>query len=113
MKLNNCCNTNTLKLVRRIYKSNADKFDVKQCPDCHIYWLYRYREENWWNNLQLKENEHEEWYVPLTECELEKVYKMDLSNIGYRSGFTHIRTTVPLASSAEWKRLKTPVEKPS
>lgn len=112
MKLNNCCNTMSLKLIKRIYQSNADIFDVKQCPHCHVYWLYRRLEENWWDNIQLKEDEYEEWYLPLDENELEQVYEMDLSDIGYRTGFTHIKTTVPLNNSDEWKKLKTPLEKP-
>ncbi len=112
MKLNDCCNTTSLKLVKRVYQSNADIFDVKQCPECQIYWLYRNREKDWWDNVQLKQNEYEAWYVPLAEEELAQVYEMDLSNIGYRDGFTHIRTTVPLSGSSEWEKLKVPVEPP-
>lgn len=110
MKLNDCCITTSLELIKRIYQSNADIFDIKQCPLCCSYWLYRYREENWWDNIQLKENEYEEWYVPVLEQELPRLYQMDLSSIQYREGFTHIRTTAPLLDSSEWKKLKIPVE---
>ena len=110
MELVDCCTTSSLKLIKRVYQSNADVFDVKQCPSCQNYWLYRYLEENWWDNLQLKQNEYEAWYIPLVEAELDQVYEMNLSKIEYRDGFTHIRTTVPLASSSEWKKLKIPTE---
>jgi hypothetical protein len=111
MELLDCCNTASLKLIKRVYQTNADIFDVKQCPSCQTYWLYRCLEENWWDNLQLNQNEYEAWYVPLEESELDQVYEMDLSKIEYREGFTHIRTTVPLFGSSEWKKLRVPKER--
>ncbi|MFM2480820.1 hypothetical protein [Celerinatantimonas sp. YJH-8] len=110
MKLNHCCDTSALQLIKRVYESNADVFEVLQCPDCHGYWLYRYLEKNWFNNLQLKENEYEAWFIPLKAEELAQIYAMQLSHIQNRAGYMHITTIAPLTKSVEWARLLTPLE---
>lgn len=113
MNIIDCCDTGTLALVKRIYQSNADQYDLKQCPNCQRYWLYRYLEENCWDNLQLDQSECEEWYIPLEEDELEQVNQMALSKVGSRDGYMHIKKVIPVTSSDDWKRLRTPLEKPT
>lgn len=113
MNIIDCCDTGTLVLVKRIYQSNADQYDLKQCPDCRRHWLYRYLEDNWWDNLQLNQNDCEEWYIPLEDDELEQVSQMELSKIGSRDGYMHIKKVIPTISSDDWKRLRIPAEKPT
>jgi len=109
MELHECCSTLSLKTVKRFYESNSDIFEVMQCAHCQKYWLYRHREPDWWDNCMLQFSEYEAWYIPLQEEELPKVYAMDFSGIGYRDGYTHVNTEVPVSDSPIWNRIKTPL----
>ena len=107
MKLKECCNTDSLTLVRRVYESNADVFDVKKCPHCQTFWLYRYLEENWWENLQMKFEEFEEWYCRLSSNDLDAVEAMNLSDLSHGQEIVYVKTQSSL-SAEEWQRMCTP-----
>ena len=105
IKLNNCCHTDTLTKVKEVYRSNSDEFTLYQCDTCKKFWLYRKLEANWRNNILLKEDEYEAWYIGILEEDLEKVYKLEFDTILMTHGYLYLSTMNALETSY-WKQIR-------
>lgn len=92
MQIGNCCNTNNLKEIEIIYQSNIDQFILKKCPTCQKFWLNRILEKDWFSNIQLKEDEHEAWYIGLSANELDSLNNKEFDKISCNNGYFHIST---------------------
>jgi len=102
IKLNNCCHTDTLSKVKEVYQSNADEFTLYQCSQCKKHWLYRKLETAWMDNIRMKADEYEAWYIGIGEEDLDKVYALDFDAILMTHGYLHL-TTMDSAHTSHWK----------
>ena len=105
LKLNNCCHTNTLTKVKEIYRSNADEFTLYQCRKCDKFWLYRKLETAWMDNIRMKTDEYEVWYIGVLEEDLDKVYKLEFDTILMTHGYLYL-STMNDTQTSYWKHIK-------
>ncbi len=105
IKLNRCCNTDTLTKVKEIYHSNSDEFILHQCNRCQKFWLYRKLEEAWKNNILLQEDEYEVWYIGITKEDVEKACSLDFDAIVMTHGYLYISTTDSVKRSC-WRKIR-------
>ena len=104
MKLNRCCNTETLVTTKELYLSNVDEFTLMQCPECQQHWLYRKLETKWMDNLRFGWDEYEAWYICIAKEDLEKVYALEFEKILMHCGYVHI-STMDETESKRWKAI--------
>lgn len=105
MKLNDCCHTDSLNTVKKIYQSNSDLFEIKQCVTCAQYWLYRYLEDGWLSNVQLGESEYEAWYIGVLDDELQDACNMAFDNLSTTSDFLYLSSKVFNEKISDWKKV--------
>jgi hypothetical protein len=105
IKLNKCCNTDTFTKVKEIYHSNADEFTLYQCSKCEKFWLYRKLETGWMDNIRMKTDEYEEWYIGILEEDLDKVHQLDFDAIGMTHGYLYF-STIDQTQISNWKYIQ-------
>lgn len=89
---NNCCNTDTLSEIKILFHSNIDHLVLMQCPDCQTHWLYRHHEPDWMNNLMLKENNYEAWYLRIEDKYLSHVEALNFDILQYCANYLYLST---------------------
>lgn len=89
---NNCCNTDTLSEIKVLFHSNVDHLVLMQCPHCQTYWLYRHHEPDWWNNMMLKENNYEAWYLRISDEYLPHVEDLNFDVLKYFANYLYVST---------------------
>ncbi len=101
MQLNKCCNSENLKKIKDIHHSNSDDVILYQCPRCKNYWLYKLLELDWLNNVMLREDEKEIWYICIAEEDLNYVYTCELEKINKYIDFKYISSIY----NTDWQKI--------
>lgn len=89
---NNCCYTGKLNELKVLFHSNLDHLVLMQCPDCHTYWLYRHYESDWMNNLMLRENNYEAWYLHIPDEYVQHAEELNFDMLKYFANYLYVST---------------------
>ncbi|MFA6145010.1 MAG: hypothetical protein WC691_09415 [Sulfuricurvum sp.] len=89
---NNCCNSDNLNEIKVLFHSNIDHLVLMQCPECQSHWLYRHHEPDWMNNLMLRENDYEAWYLRIDDEYLHHVEELNFDELKYCANYLYVST---------------------
>ena len=89
---NGCCDTDSLTLIKELYHSNVDDFNLYQCPECKGHWLHRKIEHNWVDNMRFNENDWEAWYVKIEDQDLPNVMEGQFDEVLFNGTYLYLST---------------------